>query len=245
LSTKFVFLTPAFNCAEDIKKTLHSMIAQSYGDWRAVFIDDVSSDNTGEVVQNVASALSLGDRVQVVRREEKFGETKNTLEEIKKIEDSEVVLRLDGGDWLTDNDTLAFLDQIYTKYNPSVLWTNHRWAFTSHNISGPMTLERGQTVYQHPWVSSHLKTFRASKLKRVPIKNFLDENGEWITIACDQTVFLPMMHMSVLSEEPMIHFPFTCYHYSIDLQKPDLFHNTRSYKQRDMAIWIRERGFLE
>jgi hypothetical protein len=140
---------------------------------------------------------------------------------------------------------LYYLNEVYKKYEPSVLWTNHRWAFSNHNISGPVTLNPGQTVYQHPWVSSHLKTFRANKLKRVPKKNFFDEKEAWIKIACDQTIFLPMMHMSILESEPLIHFPITCYHYSIDLQKPNLFHNERSYNQRDMALWVRERGFLE
>jgi len=221
------------------------MLSQSYQNWRAVFVDDVSDDGTGEEVLRISNQLSLGDRVKVIRREDKFGETRNTLTEIESIEDQEVVCRLDGGDWLTENDTLAFLNEVYKKYNPSVLWTNHRWAFTSHNISGPMSLTQGQTVYQHPWVSSHLKTFRASKLKRVPKKNFFDENGEWIKIACDQTIFLPMMHMSVLERETLVHLPITCYHYSIDLQKPNLFHSERSYNQRDMALWVRERGFLE
>ena len=245
MSTEFVFLTPAFNCQEDIEKTLYSMLAQSYKNWRAIFIDDVSDDNTGDVIRGIAKSLKLGDRVSVVRREEKFGETKNTLTEIENIKDEEVVCRLDGGDWLTENDTLAFLDQIYQKHKPSVLWTKHRWAYTSQNISGPMNLQTGQTVYQHPWVSSHLKTFKAEKLKRVPKKNFYDENGDWIMIACDQTVFLPMMHMSIQNKEPIVHLPLVCYHYSIDLQKPNLYHNERSYKQRDMALWVRERGFLE
>lgn len=245
MSTEFVFLTPAFNCEKDIKKTLLSMVAQSYENWRAVFIDDVSTDNTGETILDLSKRLGLGEKVKVVRREEKFGETKNTLTEIKEIKDSEVVCRLDGGDWLTDNDTLAFLDQIYENHNPSVLWTNHRWAFTPQNISGPLNLAEGQTVYQHPWVSSHLKTFRADKLKRVPEKNFFDEKGEWIMIACDQAVFLPMIHTSLLNKEMVAHLPLTCYHYSIDLEKPNLYHNERSYNQRDMALWIRERGFLE
>lgn len=245
MDTRFVFLTPAFNCKDDIQKTLFSMLSQSYQNWRAVFVDDVSNDGTGEEVLRISNQLSLGDKVKVVRREEKFGETKNTLTELESIEDQEVVCRLDGGDWLTENDTLYYLNEVYKKYNPSVLWTNHRWAFSNHNISGPMTLNPGQTVYQHPWVSSHLKTFRANKLKRVPKKNFFDEKEVWIKIACDQTIFLPMMHMSILESEPLIHFPITCYHYSIDLQKPNLFHNERSYNQRDMALWIRERGFLK
>lgn len=245
MDTSFVFLTPSFNCKDDIQKTLFSMLSQSYQNWRAVFVDDVSNDGTGEEVLRISNQLSLGDKVKVVRREEKFGETKNTLTELKSIEDQEVVCRLDGGDWLTENDTLYYLNEVYKKYDPSVLWTNHRWAFNNHNISRPMTLNPGQTVYQHPWVSSHLKTFRANKLKRVPKKNFFDEKEEWIKIACDQTIFLPMMHMSILESEPLIHFPITCYHYNIDLQKPNLFHNKRSYNQRDMALWVRERGFLE
>ncbi len=245
MSTKFVFLTPAFNCEKEIENTLFSMISQSYKDWRAIFVDDVSDDNTGQVVIDIAKRLNLGDRVKVVRREEKFGETKNTLTEIDNIDDNEVVCRLDGGDWLTENDTLAFMDQVYQKYNPGVAWTNHRWAYTGTNISGPLNLSEGQTVYHHPWVSSHLKTFRAKKLKRVPKKNFLDENEEWITIACDQTVFLPMMHMCAQENSLLVHLPLVCYHYSIDLQKPNLYHNERSYRQRDMALWVRERGFLD
>ena len=245
MSTKFVFLTPAFNCQEDIKKTLFSMLSQSYDNWRAIFIDDVSDDDTSQKISDISNRLDLGERIKIVRREEKFGETKNTLTELENIEDDEIVCRLDGGDWLTENDTLFFLNEIYKTYNPSVLWTKHRWAYTEQNISGPLVLKENQTVYQHPWVSSHLKTFQADKLKRVPKANFFDEENKWITIACDQTVFLPMIHMSVLNKENIIYFPLTCYHYNIDLQKPNLYHNERSYRQRDMALWVRERGFLE
>ena len=139
------------------------MLSQSYENWRAIFVDDVSTDNTGQVVLDIAKQLNLGEKIKVVRREEKFGETKNTLTEIKNIEDDEVVCRLDGGDWLVDNDALFMIDEIYRKHNTSAIWTKHRWAYTNENISGP--LDPCQDVYKHPWVSSHLKTFRADKLK--------------------------------------------------------------------------------
>ena len=112
MSTSFVFLTPAYNCEDTIRKTFYSMMSQSYENWRAVFIDDVSDDNTGQIIIDLTKSLDLGDRVSVIRREEKYGETKNTLTEIEKIEDNEVVCRLDGGDWLTENDTLFYLDQV-------------------------------------------------------------------------------------------------------------------------------------
>jgi glycosyltransferase involved in cell wall biosynthesis len=221
------------------------MVSQSYDEWRAVFIDDVSDDQTGQVIEDLAKSLNLGDRIKVVRRQKKFGETRNTLEEIKQIDDNEVVCRLDGGDWLTENDTLFYMDEIYRKYDPGVVWTKHRWAYTSNNISGPLSLRKGQTVYEHPWVSSHLKTFRAKNLKKVPKENFFDEKGDWIMIGCDQTVFLPMMHMCVQLGVPLVHLPLVCYHYSINLQDKNLFKSERSINQRDMALWVRERGFLD
>ena len=38
--TKFVFLVPAYNCKDTINRTLFSMFAQSYDNWRAIIIDD-------------------------------------------------------------------------------------------------------------------------------------------------------------------------------------------------------------
>ena len=83
--------------------------------------------------------------------------------------------------------------------------------------------------------------FNAAK---VIFDGFFDENGDWIMIACDQAVFLPMMHMSVKNKEKLLFFPRVCYHYSIDLDNPNLFSNDRSLKQKASGEWIRERGFV-
>ena len=245
MENKFVFLTPAYNCKDTIKQTLTSFLAQSYENWRAIIIDDVSSDGTGEFVNEIAKKLGIEDKITVVTRTEKYGETRNTVIEVSNIEDDSIVCRVDGGDWLTENDCLYFLNEIYNTHNPAVVWTAHRWEYTSQNISGPLELTEKMTVYDHRWVSSHMKTFRAGKLKKVPIANFKDENGEWIMIACDQAVFLPMMHMANKNKEPLLYLPHVCYHYSINLKIHNLFNNDRSHRQRDSALWIRTRGFLE
>ena len=244
---QFVFVTPAFNCKEKIKNTIFSMTAQSYKNWRAVIIDDVSTDDTGEFVKDFVKNIGFEEKFEIKTRKEKYGEVRNTLEENFHLKDNDIVVRLDAGDWLTENDCLYMLNQIYNQYSPSVLWTAHRWAFTDHNISGNLNLSNQfPDVYKHPWVSSHLKTFRSEKLKRVPEKNFFDDEGNYIMIACDQAIFLPMMHMSVQSKENLIYFPRVCYHYDIDLNKPNLFSDTneRSYAQKMSAEWIRERGFV-
>ena len=243
--TKFVFLTPAYNCKPYIKKTLFSMFAQSYDNWRAVIIDDVSTDGTGEYVRALADQCGFGQRIDIVRREIKYGEVRNTVTETANFDDDEVVVRLDGGDWLTENDCLAILDQAYSSYDPSVCWTAQRWAYTNFNIFKELKLKAGQTVYQHPWVSSHLKTYRASALKKVNKQNFFDSDNNWIMIACDQAVFLPMLHLAIKEKKQLVFVPMICYHYNIDIDNPDLFTEDRSIRQKQSAEWIRERGYVE
>ena len=243
--TQFVFLIPAYNCKDEISQTLFSIFAQSYKNWRVILIDDVSTDKTTEVAIELVESIGCREKFIFIRREEKYGEVRNTVEEIEWIDDDEVVIRLDAGDWLTENDCLYMLDEIYKNHDPAVCWTGQRWAYTNYGISKPMNLQSNQTVYEHPWVSSHLKTFRAKSLKKVNKQNFFDDDGNWIMIACDQAVFLPIMHLAVKENKPLVFLPIVCYHYNIDLEKPDLFTEDRSVRQKYSAEWIRSRGYID
>ena len=239
----FVFITPAFDCQDKLVQTIKSVYAQSYDNWRMIVYDDVSTDNTPQVVEDLSKQLKLGNKLKVISRTEKYGEVRNTLDAVNFIDNDEIVCRLDGGDWLVDIDALAILDEIYKEANPNVLWTKHRWAFTPKNISGP--LDKSVSIYKQPWVSSHLKTFRKSAINNINIQNFKDDKGDWIMIACDQAVFLPMIHQTMTENKSCIFLPITMYHYDINTNDPNLFKNDRSKKQKYSAEWIRARGFIK
>ncbi len=244
-NNRFVFVTPVYNEQELIVQTIQTMMAQSYKDWRAIIINDMSTDNTLGVVKDLVDNSKFKDRIQILDNTEKMGEVRNTLNVSNLIDDEEIVCRVDGGDWLTENDALHMLNEAYSNDKVDIVWTSHRWSYTNTNISGPLKLAPGQTVYQHPWVSSHMKTFKRKCLRRVPDANFRDSNGDYIVIACDQAIFLPMLHTSIREGRLVGHIPHVCYHYSIDLQDKNLFHTERSYRQKHSAEWIRERGFVE
>ena len=75
--------------------------------------------------------------------------------------------------------------------------------------------------------------------------NFRDDDGEWIMIACDQAVFLPMMERARRKNRPLIFFPRVMYHYNINLKDPELFTKDRSIRQKQSAEWLRSRGYIE
>ena len=41
-----------------------------------------------------------------------------------------------------------------------------------------------------------MKTFRRSAFYDIPDSNFRDDEGEYIMIACDQAIFLPLLYFS-------------------------------------------------
>lgn len=240
--TNFVIITPAYNCEHFIERTLFSIVGQTYKNWKLYLVDDMSTDNTVGVVSEFCKRLSLEDKIEIISREEKYGETRNTLDIVKKLNPEDVVVRVDAGDFITDLGCFEVLSQIYEKHDPAVLWTKHRWSFTEQNISGPLNVN--VSVYEQPWRSSHMKSFRVRDFLGINEDNFKDEDGNWIMIACDQAVFLPMLERARLKHRPLIFWDRLMYHYDIDLQDPTLFTKDRSIIQKQSAEMIRARGFL-
>ncbi len=239
----FNILTPVFNCENSILNTAYSIIGQTNKDWHWTICDDLSTDNSVKKIVEVMKSNDVLHKLTIKKRITKYGETRNTVEEVEFFDDESIVVRVDAGDWMTDLGCLEILNMVYEKYDPAVLWTAHRWAFTDHNISGP--IDPNVSVYNQPWKSSHMKTFRAKELKGINPENFKDSNGDYIMIGCDQAVFLPMMERARISNRKLVFLPRVMYHYNIDLSDPELFTKPRSLEQKASAENTRARGFLK
>ncbi len=240
---KFVFVVPVFNGAKTVEQTLYSIAAQSYDNWHVILIDDMSTDTTVRTIKKFADGMWLSGRrlqysIDVIVNAEKKWEVANVLQGIARCDDEDIVCRIDGDDWLTDTDALAMINSAYEQSGCDALWTGHRWGFSDKNISGPMSF--GSDVYRHPWVSSHLKTFRKHLLNDVPYENFVNMDGELVRRAGDQSLYLPALHNS----KNYVFLPRCVYHYSID-ERDGLVYQTDDAKfQKNEADFIRTRGYV-
>jgi len=65
---KVTVITTTYNRAKTLKKTIQSVLNQSFKDFEYIIVNDASNDDTKKVLNNI-----LDERVRVINREENFG----------------------------------------------------------------------------------------------------------------------------------------------------------------------------
>ena len=240
MSNRFTFVMPTFNAVDTVQYSINSVMMQNYPNTKIVVIDDMSTDGTPDAVQELIEGYGVGEeKIKLIVNTEKKWEVANVLEGMNYAEESDIICRLDGDDWLCDIDALAILNYRYETEGFDAIWTAHRWSFTHANMS--TELPNDANPYEHPWVSSHLKTFRKKLLSGVSDSNFRNSQGEYYKRIGDQVIYLPALYQAAGNW----HFePIVAYHYSIELNQ-DTFHTEDAKFQKSESEELRARGFIE
>jgi glycosyltransferase involved in cell wall biosynthesis len=229
--------------ADTLSRMLHSIVGQSYENWKLIITDDVSDPDQYEALKETVSKfrtlMGSSTKIETFFNDTKRWEVENVLRAIKECDDDDIICRIDCDDWLTDADALSIIDHAYKSYAVvDAMWTKHRWGFSDRNISNDMS--QGADPYVHPWVSSHLKTFRKKLLNGIPVENFKNQAGQFVRRAGDQAIYLPALKRANM----WCFIPRVMYHYSIDERGGEVYTTDDAKFQRGEAEFLRERGYV-
>ena len=110
----FKIIIPVYNCKEYIKKCIQSIESQTFQDFSIVIIDDVSTDGTREIIQNLSKQYN---NITPLFMDSKVwnGGARNIG--IRTKIDSQYTLFIDSDDWLSSNDCLEELYNIIINNN--------------------------------------------------------------------------------------------------------------------------------
>lgn len=195
----FVFVIPSYNNAEWCEKNLRSVFEQNYDNYRVIYIDDSSTDGTDVKVKNFILENKKEEKVQFLHNEKNLGAMANLFQAVHSCKNDEIVVVLDGDDWLAHENVLSKLNEVYADssvwmtYGSYVEYLSYAKGSCARPI--PEGVIRKNSIRKYKWTTSHLRTFYASLFKKVKLKDFLYE-GQFLESTCDMASMFPMLEMA-------------------------------------------------
>ena len=199
---KFVIVTASYNNIDFVGKYLDSIFSQKCNEkkfaFRVVYYDDASTDGTDKAIKAYKEKFKLGDKFCIIRNSEKLGPHANIYNAVHSCDDDEIVLIVDGDDWLARNDVLEVLYKVYS--DPDVWMTYGQYKTYPKGDIGiceelPSMIIKEKKIRTYKWVTSHLRTFYAWLYKCIKIEDIMFE-GKFVPVCGDKAIMYPMLEMA-------------------------------------------------
>lgn len=197
--TSFVVITASYNNQEWAYKNLTSLFTQTYANWRLIYIDDNSTDDTLSIVQEVIKEYKMEDKVTFIKNKRRRKHLANQYNAIHSCAPQEVIVILDGDDWFIDNNALGRINQAYISGNVWLTWGQY-WYLAKNRIGIckpiPQEVLKNGTIRQFtPWVISHVRTFYAGLYQQIKYED-LQYHGEFYPMCADVVTMFAMIEMA-------------------------------------------------
>ena len=195
----FKIIVPFYNTEAWIGKCISSLRKQHYDNFKCYLVDDLSTDNSHEAA---AKAIGGDKRFKIAKNKEKSHALGNIVKTINKIEceDEDVVVILDGDDWLASSYSLDTLANVYDEEN--CLMTYGSYVYNPSGIRGvepsqyPDRVVEENSFREDTWRASHLRSFKHEVWKGLKDNDLKDKQGNYYKMAYDQAIMLPLLEIS-------------------------------------------------
>lgn len=189
-----VIVTTAYNCQDYIEKCIGSLMGQNFTDFKCYITDDLSTDNTVNVVKNM---IKGDDRFILIENKVKMyqpGNYDQVIRENQNIDDNEIIVEVDGDDWLPDSKTLSRINEVYS--NPDVWIANGSFRYSNGSRGFSSKQENFNNLRSSRFTASHIRTWRAFLWRKIRQEDLKDENGNYWKVTGDLSFMFPMLEMA-------------------------------------------------
>lgn len=193
-----VVVTASYNNAEYFTKNLGSVFGQKYENYHLIYVNDCSYDNTHDLVPRYVAQKGMQDKVLYINNADRIYALANQYRAAHLCKPTDIIVILDGDDWLANADVFSYLNEVYSDPN---VWTTygqfiqypsqHRgWC---KELPAEVIAENSLRSYTH--APSHLRTFYAELFHLIDIKDLFHENN-FFRMTGDNAFTLPIYEMA-------------------------------------------------
>ena len=244
--SKFIIISTAYNKGKWIESNVVSVKQQSYTNLNAYYGYDASTDNT---LDYLTQSIGEDSRFKIVHNKRPGSFLNNFMNVYKHlkandlIEPQDIIVEIDGDDWLLHPFVLQYLNDIYQ--NPNIWMTYGQYIqYPEGDFGGHIHLELDSSVDEHNayrqavFPYSHLKTFKAFLLDGITDADLIDPTtGEYFNAAADFALCMPLVEQAGKDRIFRVSEPLYVYNTSQDLESET---NNRLNLQKEVEMRIRQ-----
>lgn len=184
------FVTCFWNAEKYIGRCIESLQMQKNQNFIVHLIDDMSTDNTIEKVKKLTEG---NQNFQLVVNNKKKFKLRNLDELISEFDDDDIVIELDGDDWLYVPTVVDEIEKIYS--DPNTWLTNGSFMY-SNGHKGFSDKCNPKTIRKDAFRFSHLRSWKAFLWKNISKENFKEDNGEYFKSGADVAYCFPLLELA-------------------------------------------------
>jgi glycosyl transferase family 2 len=193
-----VIVIPSRNNESLCQKNLASVFMQQYENYRVIYIDDESTDDTLKLVLNTVEEQKQWHRCTIVSNKRRRGHMYNHCMAVHRCPNNAIIVNLDGDDTFAHNDVLNRINEVYQ--NDDVLMTYGQYTEWPSGRTGmcrtiPAIVHEHNAYRYFDFVTSHLRTFYAGLFKAIPFGYFLYKD-DFLPSAVDCAMMFSMLELS-------------------------------------------------
>ena len=183
-------IMPSYNTGRFISETIESVLAQSYSNWELIIVDDCSTDNTDEVIEDYIS----DDRIKYIKNDKNSGAAISRNRALREAK----------GNWIAflDSDDLWEPDKLQKQIS-FMKENGYYYSYTNYieideesipngkSVTGPKCVTK-QGMYNYCWMGCLTVMYDAEAVGLIQIENIKKNNdyAMWLKVCKKANCYL-------------------------------------------------------
>lgn len=188
-----IIVTTLYNAESYVRLCIKSIMAQSHKDFTCYITDDLSTDNSVSIVKELIRNDGRFILIENKKKHYQGGNYDQVIRNNPDIKDNDVIVEIDGDDWLPDANVLKRIHDVYLDdnvwiTNGSFIYNDGRYGFSRRQDINNLRASS--------FSASHMRTWRAFLWRKIKEDDLKDENGCYWKVAGDLSFMFPMLEMA-------------------------------------------------
>lgn len=194
---KIIVISPFWNAEKYIEKNILSVAQQDYDNYLHILIDDASTDGSYDIAYNVITKLpiELQSKFKLIRNTENKGAIANQMSCNKYASSDDIVMLLDGDDWLVNNNTIFhYYNDLYAQgyeFTYGSMWSVvDQIPLIAQEYPEHVKSTKSYRTHHFNWKIpyTHLRTVLGKYFDNLDTSKF-KVNNEWMKSGADNPLF--------------------------------------------------------